>query len=152
MASSPFLVKRLTHKNGFMMALESNQSYTLSFDQVTRPTNISFAGTFFGLKPNDYLILKYYLSQKPDQVRFDSKNDLTESFTPLTGLNKHADWYWDNSSFSLSFIVKNDQNKLPFIDYSVNFNAIKCRYVGCIPPVSPALKPPVTSRPKDVIF
>ena len=85
MVSSPLLEKRLTHKNGFMLALESNQSYTFVYDQVTRPTNISFTGTFFGLKPNDYLILKFSLKQDFHKFIivsciFNSKNNLVSNF------------------------------------------------------------------------
>ena len=59
MASSPLKKKRLTHINGFMMTLESGQSYTLFFDDAVRPTNISYHGTFFNFEPNDYIIIKH---------------------------------------------------------------------------------------------
>lgn len=127
MAACPQYKKRLTHPIGFMMALEANQTYSLSYDQAERPTNISYSGTFYGFKPYDYLIMKYPLAKKPDRVQFDGLNDLTQTYYPVTALNNHGDWFWDNDTFTLSFMLKNDKNKQPFIDYSLSFSAVKCR-------------------------
>lgn len=66
--SSPWLFKRLTHKEGFMMILEANQEYTMYFENVSPPSNLSYVGRFYGLKPNDYIYVKHPLSTKPDQV------------------------------------------------------------------------------------
>lgn len=134
------------------MALEANQSYTLQYAQIDRPTNISFNGTFYGLKPNDYLIIKFLLSQIPDIVKFDLATQLTQAYYPLTYLNDNGDWYWDNDTFELSFIVTNKLNIVPFVDYSILFSAVKCRYATCLSSVNPSFKLPVTSRPKDAQY
>lgn len=154
MTVSPFKRKRLTHTNGFMMTLEGNQSYTLFFDQAERPTNISYIGAFFDFAPNDWLIIKHPLSHKPDQVTFfPSKGPEKQSYYPLSfENNNNGDWYWDNDTLTLNYILMNKNNVKPLIDYDVVFSAIKCRYAGCAPPVSPAYKLPVTKRPVDALF
>lgn len=46
----------------------------------------------------------------------------------------------------MTYIIANSDTSRPFQDFNINFAAYKCRYVGCAPPVSPALIPPVTQR------
>ena len=38
------------------------------------------------------------------------------------------------------------------MDVPVSFSAVVCRFVGCVTPISPALKLPVTSRPADALY
>lgn len=136
-----------------MVALEANQIYKFEYDVAVRPTNISFKGTFYGFKPNDYLIVQFPLFKMPDKVTFDSANALTQSYSVLSPLtNHHGDWHWDNDTYTLSILLINDKNTLPFIDYPVVFSAVKCRYARCQPPVNPGYKLPVKSRPPDALF
>ena len=115
-----------------MANLELNKEYLLELDQVITQTNTSYSGTFYDIPPGKYLILKHRLSQKPDRVEFGNKMfSCMESESPLNASNNNGDYYWDNSTFILSYIVKN-KNINPLTDYDVNFSAHKCRYVGKI--------------------
>lgn len=38
------------------------------------------------------------------------------------------------------------------MDQNVRFSAIKCRYINCIPPVSPAIKAPINERPANALL
>ena len=144
--SIPMLKKRLTHPFGFMIALEARREYLAVFDAASNPTNVTFTGTFYGLYPGDYVIIKYQLSKKPDLVEFNSaKVTSSQSLSPLTPSSPNGAWYWENSTLTLSYIISNPSTT-PFLDVPVRFQAIKCRYVNCIYPVSPGLKPPLTSR------
>ncbi|CAF0710276.1 unnamed protein product [Brachionus calyciflorus] len=149
--SIPRLTKRLTHKKGFMIALESNQEYTLEFDSVPNPANISYSGTFYALSPNSYLIIKHKMLKKPDRVLFGSLTS-TEAYAELSSANNLGDWYWNNVTGILSYIITNKNGIVPFLDVAVRFEAYKCRYANCEPPISPALKLPVTKRPDDALF
>ena len=152
-AWSPKKFKRLTHPIGFMCALEAMQGYQLGFDEAPYPTNISYTGTYYSLYPGDYVVVKHQMLKKPDLVSFGySYLTTSESLFPLTASNKLGDWYWENSTKTLSYFVANSQNRLPILDVDMTFSALKCRYAGCQPPISPALKLPVTSRPNNALF
>ena len=150
MASIPKLKKRLTHIQGFMSALETSQEYLFLFDEALYPTNISYTGQFYSIPPGKYVIIKHQMLKKPDIVSFGYNS--SETLTPLTSANKLGDWYWENSTRTLSYMVANSANRQPFLDVPVVFQAVKCRYAGCQPPVSPALKLPVSSRPADALY
>ena len=149
---SPLLDKRLTHTKGFMVALEAGQTYEINFDGASYPTNISYTGTFYGLKPNEYLIIKHQMRELPDQVVvFD--NLAVQSLNPLTmSKNGNGDWYWENSTRTLSYIIHNKAGVLPLLDVPVTFNARKCRYTNCQIPTQPYLTAPATSRPTTALF
>ena len=153
MSSIPKRKKRLTHPEGFMAALEANQEYQFIFDGVAFPSAISFTGQFYTILPDQYVIISHFMLVKPDQVTFGTKDFPTsESFFPLTSSSKMGEWYFDNATRSLSYMVKNDINRQPFLDVPVRFEAKKCKYAGCQTPVSPALKLPISSHPKDALF
>ena len=136
-----------------MCALETMQDYLLEFDQAPYPTNISYSGTYYSILPGQYVIIKHRMLKKPDLVSFGySSLPTSESLFPLTASNKLGDWYWENSTKTLSYFIANTQKRLPFLDVDMYFSALKCRYAGCQPPVSPALKLPVTSRPNNALF
>jgi hypothetical protein len=146
----PLLKKRLTHPAGYMTALEANQIYEITFEEASYPTNISYTGTFYGLKPNQYLIIKHKMNKKPDQVTVYSAL-ATESPDQLS-IDTNADWNWDNNTRTLSYIVHNKQGKLPFFDAVVSFDAKKCRFSNCQLPTQPSLKVPATKRPDSAIY
>ena len=151
--SSPKLKKRLTHGWGYMAALEANQAYKVNFEQTDYPTNISYTGVFYGLKPNQYLIIRHKMLKKPDQVSVLPDVIATESLNPLTFANNdNTDWYWENATRTLSYIVHNKQGQLPFLDIKVGFDAKKCRYTNCIVPQQPYLKLPAAQRPSDAVY
>lgn len=142
--------KRLTHKLGFMAALEANQEYLLELDGEPSPVNLSYSGTFFDVYPNDYMIIKHKLRVKPDGVWFNFF-PANESSSPLNSTNVNGNWYWDEKTSIISYIIQNTNIK-PFVDIKVDFNVFKCRYSGCKPIQPSMLKPPVKSRPLDALF
>ena len=113
-----------------MANLELNKEYLLELDQVIAQTNTSYTGAFYDIQPGKYLILKHRLSQKPDRVEFGNNMfSCMESELPLNASNNNGDFYWDNSTFILSYIIKN-KNINALTDYDVSFSAYKCRYAG----------------------
>lgn len=151
MITSPMLAKRLTHPKGFMVALEAQNEYNFIIDLASNPVNITYTGTFYGFIPGDYIIIKHKLYMEPDQVQLFGSN-ANKCYSPLSySSNANGDWYWDNNTSTLSYILMNTAT-LPFLDYPVTFSAIKCYYVGCQPPQNPSYKLPVTSRPASALF
>ena len=158
MASSIKRAKRLTYKHngGFMYALEANQRYTMTFDEAAYPTNVSFNGAFWNLKPGQYVIMQLVMRKKPDVVTFNylyTSNTIlsAESLNPLTQASPSGTWYWENSTLTLSFILSNT-NTRPFLDIPISFAAYVCRFLNCQLPVSPALLLPITARPANALF
>ncbi len=153
MATSPRLRKRLTHPFGYMTALEANQEYLLELDQAFAPTNISYTGTFYGIYPGDYLIIKHRLSEKPDRVYFSNSFLIgNESSFPLNYSNVNGDWFFDNDTSILSYILSNKYPIRPFLDLPIQFSAFKCRYVGCVPPTQPPVNTSVSGRPSTALY
>jgi hypothetical protein len=152
--ASPKLRKRLTHKPfGYMAALEANQAYKVNFQQADYPTNISYTGAFYGLKPNQFLIISHKMLKKPDQVSVLLKKIATESLKPLSfANNENTDWYWENSTRTLSYIIHNKLGVTPFLDISVRFDARKCHYANCVEPTQPYLSVPSAKRSRDFVY
>ena len=100
--SVPFRGKRLTHKPGFMVALDANQVYTMVLNQADHPTNISYKGAYYNFKPGQYIIMQHILRKRPDRVEF-SNSIMTgsESLIPLTSISLPGSWYWDNDTLTL---------------------------------------------------
>ncbi len=143
--ASPFADKRLTHRKGFMVSLQANQDYMIAFDQAMYPTNVSFTGALYGLNPGDYIIFRQLLAKGPDKVEFGSSvvtsNELN---SPISANSPSGSWYYQNSTSTLSYIIKNTLTKP--LDVNLNLKIIKCRFYRCELPQSPGYKLPVTSR------
>ncbi len=143
--TSPFAGKRLTHPKGFMVALQANQDYMIAFDQAMYPTNISFTGALYGLNPGDYLIFRQLLAKGPDVVDFGSNVvSSIESSRPIDVNSPSGSWYYENSTSTLSYIVKNTLSRQ--LDIDLNLKIYKCRFYRCQPPLSPGYKLPITAR------
>lgn len=149
--SSPKLKKRITHPLGFMVDLEVNQTYLLQFEQALYPTNLTYSGVYYSIKPYQYLIIQHQLNKKPDQVTVFYQLS-TESLAPLSIQNNNGDWYWDNATRTLSYIIHNREAIQPIFDAQVNFKAIKCRWVNCKEPTQPALATPPSQRPDSALL
>jgi len=128
------------------------------FDNAQYPTNISYDGSYWSLKPGEYIIMQHLMRKKPDQVTYSydsqpSNQNLQgiESITPLTNSSPSGSWYWNNKTDTLSYIIANNYTQ-PILDVPISFAAYVCKYADCIYPISPALKPPVTSRPANALF
>jgi hypothetical protein len=125
------------------------------FNEASFPTNISYTGTYYALKPGDYIIMQHIMRKQPDRVEYG--NDLyatsTQSFTPLTSESPSGSWHWSNATNTLSYIISNQRNNIqPDLDVAISFKAYVCRYAFCVNPISPDLKPPVKSRPATALF
>ena len=107
---SPKLHKRLTHVWGFMAALEANQVYMIEFQYAEMPTNISYDAGMYGLKTGQWIVIKHRLNTQPDRVVFTSYAgtgvpSAEESNYPLNSSSPLGSWYWENSTFTLSYIL-----------------------------------------------
>lgn len=99
--------------------------------------------------PGDYIVINHTLATKPDIVKFYT-TPLSQSLDPLTANNNFGDWYWDNDTYTVSYIIINKQSILA--DFAINLNIYKCRYAICVSPVNQGFKLPITKRPAIVLY
>ncbi|KAM8840499.1 PKHD1 like 1, tandem duplicate 1 isoform 3-T3 [Spinachia spinachia] len=157
----PFLKKRMTHMFGWMALLPSGQTYNWYFKDMDHITNITYSAKFYGFSSDQYVIINHNLTQSLDRFRIlDERNG---SSRPLSfSDNNNGDWYFDDSSNDLFYIVsgKTNQRMLrdsvdrSLMDSVVDFQVYRCFYLNCIQPTLPppaTLAPLPTHRPDDFI-
>jgi hypothetical protein len=153
--SSRFSCFRLS-QIGVMFNLEANQTYSIThyLPSTTTADKIKYNGAYFGMKPKEYLIIQHPVSgRQPDQVYLLNGLLSNQSATPLSPLsNNNGDWYWDNNTHTLSFILLN-KNTQPFIDHVLNVSVVFCLFAGCATPsTTPVNLTTVSLRPANAIF
>ncbi|XP_036421459.1 fibrocystin-L-like [Colossoma macropomum] len=159
----PFAWQLITHWYGWMALLPSAQTYNWYFRDTSQITDISYSATFYGFRPQDYLIVNHNLTKKPDYVRIvDNRNS---SSVPLNySVNVNGDWYFNKSSNDLFYMVSGRTSSASrgkrsvdrsTTDISVWFSVYNCFYPNCVapPPPPPATLPPAPShRPFGFIY
>ncbi|XP_072303332.1 fibrocystin-L-like [Eucyclogobius newberryi] len=147
----PYMKKRMTHKLGWMALLPSKDTFMWSFIDGEQITNISYSSTYYGFKPDQFVIMAHSLSQSPD--RFQIVDERNGSATPLSfSKNEHGDWYFDKSDNTLYYLVSgktsNPVSKASadpsLSDVDVKLKVYRCFYPNCIEPTPP---PPATLPP-----
>lgn len=150
-SSIEYLKKRITHPKGYTIALEVNQEYLIEFTDALYPVNLTYSGMIYNLYPNQYVIIKHKLLKKPDRVEFGGMQS-SESIGGVDADSNTGNWHWNNATSTLAFIVSNKEGRQPFLDVSISFNAYRCRYANCEPPMSPASKLPIAERPENFLL
>uniref|UniRef100_A0A3B4AF70 Uncharacterized protein n=1 Tax=Periophthalmus magnuspinnatus TaxID=409849 RepID=A0A3B4AF70_9GOBI len=99
----PYMKKRMTHKLGWMALLPSKETFLWSFIYGEQITNISYFSTYYGFKPDEYLIMGHNFTQSPDMFHIvDNRN---ASAAPLSfSQNENGDWYFDESDNTLYYM------------------------------------------------
>uniref|UniRef100_A0AAQ5X4Y6 Polycystic kidney and hepatic disease 1 (autosomal recessive)-like 1 n=1 Tax=Amphiprion ocellaris TaxID=80972 RepID=A0AAQ5X4Y6_AMPOC len=158
----PFLKKRMTHKFGWMALLPSGQTYNWYFDNVDQVTNITYSGKFYGFKPDQFVIINHNFTQSPDSFRIIDRRNGSSSLLSFSS-NKNGDWYFNNSTNDLYYIVSGKTNQRRrrssvdrlMLDVGINFAVYRCFFPKCIrpPPPPPATIAPLPDRrPDDFIL
>lgn len=157
-STSYYMKKRMTHKLGWMALLPSGGTFKWSFEDAEQITNISYRATYYGFKPDEYLIMAHNFTQSPDWFHIvDERNG---SSSPLSfGKNQNGDWYFDDSDNTLYYMVAGrtgDPEPIASADRSltdvdVTLKVYRCFHPNCIEPTP---VPPVTlpnTRPDDFV-
>uniref|UniRef100_A0A3B4AGA3 Uncharacterized protein n=1 Tax=Periophthalmus magnuspinnatus TaxID=409849 RepID=A0A3B4AGA3_9GOBI len=147
----PYMKKRMTHKLGWMALLPSKETFLWSFIYGEQITNISYFSTYYGFKPDEYLIMGHNFTQSPDMFHIvDNRN---ASAAPLSfSQNENGDWYFDESDNTLYYMVSgktsNPVTKASadpsLSDVDVTLKVYRCFYPKCNEPTPP---PPATLPP-----
>ncbi|KAJ0054901.1 hypothetical protein NL108_007111 [Boleophthalmus pectinirostris] len=147
----PYMKKRMTHKLGWMALLPSKDTFLWSFIDGEQITNISYVSTYYGFKPDEYIIMGHNFTQSPD--RFHIVDVRNGSSAPLSfSQNENGDWYFDESNNILYYMVSGkSSNPAPIAsadrslaDVDVTLKVYRCFYPKCVKPTGP---PPATLPP-----
>lgn len=86
---------------------------------------------------------------KPDHFQLNGGNRF-KSLEPLSQSNDNGDWYWDNTTSEVSFIIINKFSTEKTFTY--NIRILKCFFVDCIVPKIPNNLPITSSQKPDEIL
>jgi len=128
-------------------ALEANQEYQILLPSV--PTRIYYFIYLYEMKPGDYIILKIPHSWKPYLVQLSNWFIYPEHSSPINSSSPNFAWYWNNSTFTISIMIRNVQASNQDFHSSIFYEPCYSSYPGCpgytvpttLPPISPTTKP-----------
>ncbi|XP_028646735.2 PKHD1 like 1, tandem duplicate 1 [Erpetoichthys calabaricus] len=151
----PFLPKRLTYKPGWMALIPNGKTFNWYFQNAGQITNISYLATFYGFKSPDFVIISHNFTQRPDMFNIvDTRN---ESSHPLnSSSNVNGDWYFNDNTTTLTYLMSGTQNPRKrrdtsvdpsVVDINVRFNVYSCFFKNCNPPIPPTVAPLPETRP-----
>uniref|UniRef100_A0AAR2IPV4 Polycystic kidney and hepatic disease 1 (autosomal recessive)-like 1 n=1 Tax=Pygocentrus nattereri TaxID=42514 RepID=A0AAR2IPV4_PYGNA len=101
----PFTWQLITPGYGWMALLPSAQTYKWYFRDISQITEISYSATFYGFRPQDYVIVNHNLTKSPDYVRIvDNRNSSSDPLNATVNVN--GDWYFNKSSNDLFYMGK----------------------------------------------
>ncbi|KAK2830693.1 hypothetical protein Q5P01_018624 [Channa striata] len=135
-------------QSSWMALVPSRQTYNWYFDKADYLTDISYTATFYGFKPNQYVIINHNFTQRIDRVHVLDYREASSA--PLNSTSNNGDWYFDNSTNNLYYIVSGSMNQRrrrdsvdrSMIDITTYFWAYRCQYPMCIEPTPGPTSPP----------
>ena len=107
--------KRLTHPRGYMAILPANNSYSLTYiiEDDIKTDITSYKASIYHLKPGDYITISESFYIQPDHFNLrnlventKNRNSTNSVINPST--HNHLDWYFDNSTNKLTYLLKGD--------------------------------------------
>ncbi|XP_074659740.1 fibrocystin-L-like [Tubulanus polymorphus] len=102
--SSPYMSKRLTHEEGWMVTLPVNKTYYIEFKHATQFVNISYSGTFYGLKPTDWVKIRHRLKQIPDYLSVTSSGQMS-NISLTYDQNNNGDWFIEKFKGYATYLI-----------------------------------------------
>ncbi|TRY58761.1 hypothetical protein DNTS_034591 [Danionella cerebrum] len=151
----PFLQSMVTHYWGWMAMIPTGQRYNLNFRGASQITTMAYTAMFYSFRPENYVIINHNLFQSPDRIFIiDSRNGSSEPLN--SSVNVHGDWYLNDTSHSLEYMVsgRNHLNSRrrrsvdrSVIDRNMNINLFQCYYPKCIEPTLPPAPIPPPAQP-----
>ena len=126
-------------KRQFHFNLEVDRDYEFKFGVL--PTYTYYSLLVNGVPPGSFVIFKQDFAAEPDRL-----HSLKQVQSPLTSNNTNKDCYWDNSTNTISYIIKNEYSYYRDFQYTVIME--KCFYLNCIAPTIPPPPTPIPIVPK----
>ncbi|XP_069076730.1 fibrocystin-L-like isoform X2 [Pleurodeles waltl] len=142
--SNAYGVTTVPYASGWMALLPNANSINWYFHGAEFITNISYTATFYGFKPEDYVIISHNFTQRPDGFHIiDWRNGSQQLLNYSSNIN--GDWNFDNNTKTLAYLVAGQKNLRArraiagtldptMTNINVNLIVYRCYYKDCIPP------------------
>ncbi|XP_065660201.1 fibrocystin-L isoform X2 [Hydra vulgaris] len=143
--------KSITHPLGYTVLLEVGEKYLLSFVNSTQFVNISYSMDIYELQPNNFLYLSHNLMQEPDYFLTTNVPTNNTNKFPVAAYYKHGNWFYDNSSKSVTYLIENDATVDPNNPPSqhIGLQVYRCYFDKCIVPTLPPVVKGVFGAPTN---
>ncbi|KAA0710209.1 Fibrocystin-L Polycystic kidney and hepatic disease 1-like protein 1 [Triplophysa tibetana] len=146
----------LNYADGWVALVPSGQTYNWEFERGSQISSLSYSGTIYGFKQEDYIILNHNFTQAPDAFHIiDSRKGSSESLDPSVNVN--GDWYFNDLTNSVYYLVsgrdhvasRRRRNSVDrsLLDRYINFFSYQCYYPKCIQPTQPPPRPTSPTGP-----
>ena len=145
--TSLYRKKAATHKLGWTTLLPMFDTLTLSFQNSSHLTNISFSMGIDELTDDLYTNIQLSLKQEPDffETTGDKRDGLTK--IPNGPDNLHGDWFFGKDEKNFNFLIDGaNNNPLTPATKNINLRVYRCFFEKCIAPTPP---PAPQGRPVD---
>ena len=142
-----FREKAASHKLGWTTLVPMFDNLTLSFQNSSQLTNISFSMGIFELTDDLYTNIQLSFKQDPDF--FETTGNKREGLTklPKGPKNLHGDWFFERDEKNLTILIDGENNNpLRPATKNINLRVFRCFFEKCIVPTPP---PAPQSRPVD---
>lgn len=132
---------------GYTAFLPIGEEITLSFQNSTHLTNISYNMEIYELQPSDYAYIKMKFQQSPDHFKTVDIGLNNTGEYPTAANYKHGAWYWDAEEKEMTYLINGEGNDplIPSIKH-IKFEVYRCFFENCGLPTPP---PPPTGTPDD---
>ena len=145
--TSLYRKKAATHKLGWTTLVPMFDTLTLSFQNSSHLTNISFSMGIDELTDDLYTNINLSLKQEPDffETTGDKRDGLTK--IPTGPYNLHGDWFFGKEEKNFNFLIDGENNNpLTPATKNINLRVYRCFFEKCIVPTPP---PVPQGRPED---
>ena len=145
--TSLYRKKAATHKLGWTTLVPMFDTLTLSFQNSSHLTNISFSMGIDELTDDLYTNIQLSLKQEPDffETTGDKRDGLTK--IPNGPDNLHGDWFFGKDEKNFNFLIDGaNNNPLTPATKNINLRVYRCFFEKCIAPTPP---PAPQGRPVD---
>ncbi|CAH1226877.1 PKHD1L1 [Branchiostoma lanceolatum] len=144
-----FIDKRMTHKPGWMVLLQTKETHIMEFEEGGHITNISYTGAFSELANDQWIRISHNFTQKPDRFQVIPGVMTNVSSRPVSADSNNGDWYFDTNNKRFTYIMSGKDATNSPATRTVQLKVFRCYYAQCIPPPDPNTLPPARERPED---
>nr|XP_047143668.1 fibrocystin-L-like isoform X2 [Hydra vulgaris] len=147
----PWRKKSITHPLGYTVLLEVGEKYLFSFVNSTQFVNITYSMDIYELQPNNFLYLSHNFMQEPDYFLTTNVPTNNTNKFPAAAYYKHGNWFYDNSSKSVTYLIENDATVDPKNPPSqhIGLQVYRCYFDKCIVPTLPPVVKGVFGAPTN---